>query len=68
MPPFPFKNLQEITGTFQLNNFNSNSTYVISGIKKINNISSMGGSQFQDLSYSDLEEVGTATFQMYQLN
>ena len=68
MPPFPFKNLQEITGTFQLNNFNSNSTYVISGIKKINNISSMGGCQFQDLSYSDLEEVGTATFQMYQLN
>ena len=28
----------------------------------------MGGSQFQDLSYSDLEEVGTAPFLMYQLN
>ena len=66
--PFPFKNLQEITGTFLLENFPQNSTYVISGIKKINTISGMGGSKFGDLSYPDLEEVGTATFQMYLLN
>ena len=68
LPPFPFKDLQEITGTFELDNFKNNPTYEITGIKKINVISGMGVSVFSDLAYPDLDEVGSATFQMYLLN
>lgn len=68
LPLFPFKGLEEITGTLQLENFKDGSIYEIPGIKKINIISGMGGSKFLELSYPDLEEVGNATFQIYTLN